>query len=260
MVLTEEPTRPRELDPRIPEALELVIQRAMAKDPAERYGSMVELDRALGDLQRSTTLAPRSLAPAALAAVDGLGTRPSRAAPARISSFPSDVELARSARPTIVTTSLVLGGWLVGGLVTALGGLVRILHDGEITLTESLLLMIGCIFAAATPIALYVAHLQRVVWPNSVRAVHLARDLRQTTVAVFVVYGSLSSAARLFHTVLWRHSVDLTSGWWDIALFVLSVAMAIATGGAALIRRLIGRAAPPAATALPPSPPREGAP
>jgi len=206
-------------------------------------------------LQRSNSLAPRSLAPPAFTSGDG--TR-SSLIPVRISNFPSDVELARTAQPTIVTTSLVLGGWLVGGLVTALGGLVRVLHDGEITLTESLLLMVGCIFAAATPIALYVAHLQRVVWPNSVRAVRLARELRQTTVAVFVVYGSLSSAARLFHTVLWRHSVDLTSGWWDISLFVVSIVVAFATGGAALFRRMFGQTTSPSGPTV--LPPREGGP
>src|SRR5262249_28260028 len=47
MVLTEDPVRPRELDQRIPEALELVIQRAMAKDANDRYGSMDELEKAL---------------------------------------------------------------------------------------------------------------------------------------------------------------------------------------------------------------------
>src|SRR5262249_51911727 len=50
MVLTQDPVRPRELDARIPENLELVIQRAMAKDPGERYASMIELDRALSSV------------------------------------------------------------------------------------------------------------------------------------------------------------------------------------------------------------------
>ena len=35
-VLTEEPTRPRALEPSIPEALELVIQRAMTKSADQR--------------------------------------------------------------------------------------------------------------------------------------------------------------------------------------------------------------------------------
>jgi serine/threonine-protein kinase len=47
MVLTEDPPRPRSLAPDVPEALELVIQRSMAKDPRDRYQTTAELDRAL---------------------------------------------------------------------------------------------------------------------------------------------------------------------------------------------------------------------
>src|SRR6202012_243669 len=45
--LTEDPVRPREIDQRIPEGLELVIQRAMAKDANDRFSSMQELEAAL---------------------------------------------------------------------------------------------------------------------------------------------------------------------------------------------------------------------
>ena len=43
-VLTEDPERPRSIDPTIPQALELVIQRAMEKKPEDRYQSMAELE------------------------------------------------------------------------------------------------------------------------------------------------------------------------------------------------------------------------
>jgi hypothetical protein len=43
-VLTEEPERPRALEPSIPQALELVIQRAMAKEPQDRHASMADLE------------------------------------------------------------------------------------------------------------------------------------------------------------------------------------------------------------------------
>ncbi|HHH29621.1 MAG TPA: hypothetical protein ENK57_14920, partial [Polyangiaceae bacterium] len=42
-VLTEEPVRPRTLSAEIPEGLEIVIQRAMAKDQDERYPTMRDL-------------------------------------------------------------------------------------------------------------------------------------------------------------------------------------------------------------------------
>src|SRR5580698_6612843 len=46
-VLTQDPPRPRSIEPSIPEALEMVIQRAMAKEPKDRYESMTDLDAAL---------------------------------------------------------------------------------------------------------------------------------------------------------------------------------------------------------------------
>jgi serine/threonine protein kinase len=48
-VLTSDPPRPRTIDPSIPSALELVIQKAMAKQPNERFQTMRELDHALSE-------------------------------------------------------------------------------------------------------------------------------------------------------------------------------------------------------------------
>src|SRR5262245_63819311 len=46
-VLTTEPERPSAIDPSIPLALELVVQRAMAKAPKDRYQTMDELEQDL---------------------------------------------------------------------------------------------------------------------------------------------------------------------------------------------------------------------
>ena len=46
-VIWDEPARPKTLRRDLPDALELVIQRAMAKDPDARFASMAELDAAL---------------------------------------------------------------------------------------------------------------------------------------------------------------------------------------------------------------------
>jgi hypothetical protein len=160
-------------------------------------------------------------------------------APSVSSSSRETATLARVARPTIVVTSTVLGLWLVGGTTASLAGLVRVLHDGEITLTECVLLVVGCLFAAATPAALYVLHVKKVIWPNSVRALQLAMDLKRTATATLICYGALSIVARIGHTVLWRSSRGLVSGWWDIGLFVGSLLAAATVGGLGpLIRNL----------------------
>jgi serine/threonine-protein kinase len=257
MVLTEDPVRPREIDQRIPEMLELVIQRAMAKDANDRYASMAELEKALDHFGGTVAVALPSGDPRGFAAlpppskpqirVSGaarafdvakaiIGTE-SLAPP----SMQPSSSLARAARPTIVITSVALGGWFVGGTVAALAGLVRVLHDGEVTLTESLLLVAGCLFAAATPVGLYVMHVRRVIWPNSMRALKLATDLKRMTVAAFLTYGAFSIVARIAHTVLWRSSRGLASGVWDIALFVASAAGVLALGGMAPFMRNLKR-------------------
>ena len=243
MVLTQDPPRPRSLDERIPEALELIVQRAMSKEPRDRYQTMGELEKALAAFEssgkamvlpsaaeRSAPLeiaAPSSNASRALAMAKGIFLSGGTSA----SSSGQASSLARVARPMIVVASSVLGLWLVGGTTAALAGLVRVLHDGEITLTESVLLVVGCLFAAATPLALYVMHVRKAIWPNSVRALQLAGDLKRTATAALIAYGGLSIVARIAHTVLWRSSRGLASGAWDIALFALSILAAVTVGG-----------------------------
>ena len=245
MVLTQDPPRPRSIDPRIPEAFELVVQKAMAKEARDRYQTMGELAKALSQLEGGSSAMVQ--APATSEAPAGLGqSGPERAidiAKWMFSTSPpgQSSSLARVARPTITVASVVLGSWLVGGTTAALAGLVRVLHDGEITLTECVLLVVGCLFAAATPIALYVLHVKKVIWPNSVRALQLASDLRRTAAAALVSYGGLSIVARIAHTVLWRSSKGLASGWWDLSLFLVSVLAAVTVGGVGPLLRNMRR-------------------
>lgn len=251
MVLTEDPARPRSVDPRIPEVLELVIQRAMAKDASDRYGSMAEVDKALASFLGTSSTRPPAASQLDLAkAVDASGARantvrlveiakalvsPKRSAAAHAPN------LARYARPLIVVVSAVLGAWLVGGMVAALTGLIRLLRGGDITPMESFLLVMACVFASATPVALYVVNVRKVIWPNSVRAVQLASDLQRTTLSALVTYGVLSMFARLVHTVLLRSSQGLGSGAWDIALFFASIGAALAFGNLRMIVKNLRR-------------------
>ena len=52
-VLNSDPPRPRSLVPSIPPHLELVIERAMAKNPDQRFADMAEFERALEALPNS---------------------------------------------------------------------------------------------------------------------------------------------------------------------------------------------------------------
>ena len=245
MVLTQDPPRPRSIDARIPEAIELIVQRAMAKEARDRYQTMAELEKALASFEDSGKALV--LSGAAQGELDLYSGAPPGASSARrvfdiakkilagaSTSTPApgqSTALARIARPMIVVASTILGLWLVGGTTAALAGLVRVLHDGEVTLTECVLLVVGCLFAAATPLALYVLHVRKVIWPNSVRALQLAGDLKRTATAALITYGGLSIIARIGHTVFFRSSKGLASGFWDITLFAVSILAAVTVGG-----------------------------
>lgn len=51
-IVMDEPTAPRKLNPMLPSTLERVVERAMAKDPANRYRSCIEVRDALLTIQR----------------------------------------------------------------------------------------------------------------------------------------------------------------------------------------------------------------
>ncbi len=251
MVLTQDPQRPREIDARIPEGLELIVQRAMAKDVRDRHQTMAELEKALAAFASSSSGTIPSTQVLALAApetgeLQGTGAKRAFDAMQVVLGTPSlsppgltSGREAKLARPTIVVASAALGFWFIGGTAAALGGLVRVLHDGEITLTESVLLLVGVLFAAATPIGIYIAHVKKKIWPNSVRAVQVASDLKRTAASAFLSYGALSMANRLAHTILLRSSHKLASGAWDMAIFALSLVFALTIGGfTPLVRNL----------------------
>lgn len=210
MVLSQEPPRLRSLDPSIPEELARVVERAMAKDARDRFQTMAEFDLELAVFDDSA--------------------RPRRQGGETFGATASPRELTRSVHRAIVTRSLALALWLICGTAASVSGLVRVLNESEITRAESVLLIVGCAFAAASPFALYAWLVKRIVWASRGRAKQLAQDLRRTASVALVTFGSLSIASRVGHTVMWRNSKDLSSGWWDMALFAASLVAALTFG------------------------------
>jgi hypothetical protein len=262
MVLTEEPPRPRSLAESVPEALELVVQHAMAKDPRERYQTTAELDLALLPFD-VTTGSPVSMVLSAPAPGKSQGTlvRPAagtvpsaqsieataRTMMAGIGGAPASTALAssqaKSARPTIVVVGTGLGLWFVGGSVDGLAGVVRYLHGAELTVTESMLLFFGILFIVATPAVMFVLRVRKVVWPNTVKAVELAADLRRTAAAALVTYGTLALLLRAVFTVLLRDSSTVAEGLLDTVLFAASAIGALIAGGLGPLARSLRRKA-----------------
>ena len=150
---------------------------------------------------------------------------------------------ARSARPTIVVVGTGLGLWFVGGSVDGLAGIVRYLHGAELTVTESMLLFFGILFIVATPAVMFVLRVKKVVWPNTVKAVELAADLRRTAAAALVTYGTLALLIRAVFTVLLRDSSSVAEGLLDSGLFAASAIGALIAGGLGPFARALRRKA-----------------
>jgi hypothetical protein len=224
----------------------------MAKDPRERYQSMAELDQALAPFDtvgEGEIVAPpvsvKKLGDGTVIKTKDAGGGLDATARTMIAQMakPEPAGDAKLARPLIVGLSAGIAVWLLGGFTDAIAGVVRFFHEGELTFTESLLLILGCGFAAATPAILYVLHVRKIVWPNSVKALELAADLRRTALAAFATYGALAIVSRIVFTLLVRSSASLASGLWDAALFLLSVVGAGIAGGLGPLARAFRRKA-----------------
>jgi serine/threonine-protein kinase len=206
-VLTSEPPRPRSIVRELPEAFELVLQRAMAREPNDRYASLEELDAALAGFsdaieQTSTLREPGTLAPRPMTDIGELSA------------------VARRARPEIAAYSAIGGAILVGGLADVLALLFSAssLAGG--------LAVVAALGVAATPAYLYVRHLQREVWNNSPRAVTWARALASMVSAGGAVYASTFLLLRLLDLSL--GSGDGPAGWGRITPWVLALGAAAA--------------------------------
>ncbi|MBN2192514.1 MAG: protein kinase [Polyangiaceae bacterium] len=245
-VLTREPLRPRSIEASIPPALELVIQRAMSKDPAERHPSMAALAADLEPFAGEFAAVP--LDPAPLDGVPVTGpvnvtaatmlspgpTRPSPMQPTLPRVGSSLVERAsrevRWARPKIVFLTLALGSFAALLLADALLSLVvGFKAEGvPLTRTEGLLVFTVVSAVALTPLVFWIRYLGRAVWGNSVRAVSVATTLGWMTSLSIIAYGVGALTFRLLGVVgVWpaAAATPIAGG----ALLLASLAAALLT-------------------------------
>jgi serine/threonine-protein kinase len=261
-VLSSEPTRPRELEPSIPEALELVIQRAMAKDARDRYQTMRELDRALAafDAEPSSpslvapppgvTIAPSSgeaIAAAEAHAHTFAMLSPPPPAAAIVSpragaargraAIEQESQKVRRARPTIVALTPVVLVWLLVLVDEAVAGAIRAIAGREPTDSELTLIMSFSGAAAITPLVLWIVHVVRHVWPNSVRSTEVADDLGRLVLGSFAAYGLAAIGVRFGFTLAHR-TLLVSLGWLDLVYLAVALLGGALAGGVGPLSRL----------------------
>ncbi len=173
-VLTREPQRPRSIAPEIPEAAELVIEHAMARDVEQRFATLAELDAALATLHDSGESV----------AVTNAGTSVSTSAAVGTTD---KTRAAQLARPLVAALSVVAALMITTAIAALLG---RVLANDEDGLggSEGMLAVLGTAAVLATPAGMWFRWIARHVWGNSLRAVGLARRMGTTMAAATIAY------------------------------------------------------------------------
>lgn len=210
--MNRDPVRPRELNPSISEALEVVIQRAMSKRPDERHPSMSALRLALSNLERGT-------------GSDRFDTR-------RAASAGS----ARGVRLRFVAlggSSLLLA---LTAMASAVVGLSTLSFDA---LRPALAVRAQLALALAATIGLLAIWLQRTgrsIWANTAKLLDRLPRLRAPLLAGLVIYGLCSLWLRVAREVLphmlpgssFEQLPDLAWPGWSVLLSAAALLGAIA--------------------------------
>ncbi len=234
-----EPPRPRSLVGSIPPHLELVIERAMAKNPDDRYPDMLAFEQALDALPAAKALT-QSLNANALAAIS-----PEPPAVQR-SSAASDADI-HAARPRLLLSLASAVLLLIAAASVAISG-VELAIGYTFGKVELRLLLLGIIGTALTPVVLWFLHIRRKVWDSSSRVLQLLVQVRAAVLAGIVCYGLLALSSHVIDDFVVRvvarpDLVPIGVGWrgWN----VLWPAIALVTGvTVAWRRKLLARVQP----------------
>jgi eukaryotic-like serine/threonine-protein kinase len=189
-VLSEDPKRPRELERGIPAGVELLIQRAMARSPADRPASALELERELASFDdRGQGDAPKQVlqqdaGAESIADVDLLSLAPSLPPPSV-----EKMRRAKGARPAAL--GLAVAASLAAGVaVFAIAGAVVLFLAGRPALTAMERILLGVITGFCTLFA-SAASLRALVsrWRSAWAVDRLARGLRLALLTLLSMAG-----------------------------------------------------------------------
>jgi serine/threonine protein kinase len=223
-VLTGEAPQPRSLNPEIPENLELVIQRAMARKKEDRYRTMTELREALEPFASMDDRLVESTGKKST----GHDLRALLQADARAVSL---------ARPRLLMMGFVAIMLLIVGLASALPSVELLTGTLRFTRFEMVLAFLAIAGTLLTPGVLLMRSVKKTIWNNHARVLELLESVRGAVFWAIVSYGVGSLAVRFLADVASRFDVLLPigrsaqSGWagWNLLLLVVALVMASVT-------------------------------
>lgn len=218
-VMSGEPARPRSINPEIPEELELVIQRAMAANPAERFQTLEELDAAFAHFdptERRDTPPRRQLL--------------------SVTSGRADDDEVGSARPQVVFFSALAVLCSVLGVMTLLSGVPALLGRRALSASEFWLGLAVVCGTLLTPGALLVRWFWRRLWNNSVKMLEVLPRLRGPVVGALAAYGLAVLFGRSMDAVAAQAGpAGQASGWPGLA--PIHALIALIAGATIFLRR-----------------------
>ncbi len=233
-VIWDEPARPKTLRRDLPDALELIIQRAMAKDPDQRFASMLELDQALApfDEQRglTTQIDPPSKKPTGsdvgraqtmvASGITGKTVAPSALGP---------MSQARFARPRAVLFGLLALVWCVVVAGSAIGFLITALTHHALGNVERILVVVLAMTLAAPLAVLEVRKLVRGAWRNTATMLGRADTLARASLLSLAAYAVVAAPGRFWSLLTHTPAPAISE--------IGAVVVALVVGGISLRRR-----------------------
>jgi eukaryotic-like serine/threonine-protein kinase len=203
-VIWDEPARPKTLRRDLPDALELIIQRAMAKDPDARFASMLELDQALApfDEQRGVTtqIDPPSKRPPG-ADVGRAQTMIASGTTGKTMAPPSSLgplSQARFARPRAVFFGVLALVWCVVVAGSAIGILITALTHHPLGNVERILVVALALTLTAPLAVLEVRKLVRGAWRNTATMLGRADTLARASLLSLAAYAVVAAPGRFW--------------------------------------------------------------
>jgi serine/threonine protein kinase len=238
-VLTQEPQRPSTLNAKIPLSLELIVQRTMAKLPAERFATMDALEQALAPFDSLDAEPP----PAVQTQVSEATNQPTptllQAAARTLLASPNGgsvhdtlEETARNvrlARPGLVFFTGLGLLWGFVNVVVVAAALVRVVRGADLSTAEVTLSIIGVLATLSSPAAIWIRHLRRDVWPSTPRSVEMVMRLRRTVLYSAAAYGLAAVLVQLFEGVVGRNGLGVARPGWSLFVFVVALVVGGAT-------------------------------
>jgi serine/threonine-protein kinase len=238
-VLTQEPERPSTLEPSIPLSLELIVQRTMAKLPAERFPTMEALEQALAPFD-SSDAHPPPVMPQHV--VESANQRPPtllEAAARTLLATPSSGSMqdaleetarnVRLARPGLVFFTGLGLVWGFVNVVVVAAAFVRLVRGADLSTAEVVLSLIGVLATLLSPTVIWIRHLRRDVWPSTPRSVEMVMRLRRTVLYSAAAYGLGAVLVQLFEGVVGRNGLGVARPGWSLFVFFVALVVGAAT-------------------------------